>query len=533
MRSKAGRDMLRPAVLAVLGVVVPAVGWVDVQAQAPDTVRFERLPIPDHQYLGGWHHFVGGGVAVFDCDGDDYPELVVAGGDAPAKLLRNRTRAAGDTLRFAIDTPTPVGRTGVTGVYPVDIDSDGHQDLVLLRVGPDTLLRGLGDCVFDEAPAVWGFQSPDLWSTAFSATFEAGASLPTLAIGTYVDRHHPEGPFGQCSETLLYRPAGERYAEPRALAPGHCALSMLFTDWSRSGRADLRVSNDRHYYVRDGREQMWAMEPEPRLYRAEEGWRDFALWGMGIASRDLNQDGYNDVMLTSIGDQKLQFHEPDAAGPVYRNAPFEFGASAHRPYTGGDGRPSTGWHAAFGDVQNDGLDDLFIAKGNVDQMPDAALKDPNNLLVQRENGRFVELGAEAGVASTERGRGAALVDLNRDGLLDIVVNNRRAPLELYQNRSAGNHWLRLNVSQPGRNPEALGAYIEVRGDTRWWSREITRGGGHAGGDAVPMHLGLGDAASVDVRVVWPDQSVSTWHRVDASQSLHVARDGPGLRIEPY
>ena len=63
---------------------------------------------------------------------------------------------------------------------------------------------------------------------------------------------------------------------------------------------------------------------------------------------------------------------------------------------GDDGRPSTGWHAEFGDVDNDGRLDLFIAKGNVDQMPSNALHDPNNLLMQTTDGTFIETAAAAG-----------------------------------------------------------------------------------------------------------------------------------------
>ena len=72
-----------------------------------------------------------------------------------------------------------------------------------------------------------------------------------------------------------------------------------------------------------------------------------------------------------MGDQLLQF-ATETAG--YRDAPFELGTTAHRPHVGDDGRPSTGWHAQFGDVDNDGLADLFIAKGNVDQMPGMAMR---------------------------------------------------------------------------------------------------------------------------------------------------------------
>ena len=529
-------------------------------AASADTIapRFEPVSIPEHVYDGGWEHFVGGGVAALDCDGDRLPELYAAGGASHAVLLRNR-----GGMRFEEGTPGALALTGVVGAYPLDLDGDGWTDLAVLRVGPNALLRGGPDCAF--APFEGGpFADPalaggDRWTTAFSATWEGGpareragsgvgarsagagnakgraepggAVLPTLAFGNYVDRSDPEGPFEACDDTLLFRPEGDRYGPPLAL-DGHCALSMLFTDWGRRGRGDLRVSNDRQYYVRDGQEQMWAMEDTPRLYGPQDGWRRHELWGMGIASRDLDGDGRPEVYLTSMGDQRLQSLEPGAAGPSYADAPFERGATAHRPHTGGDGRPSTGWHAVFGDVQNDGRDDLFVAKGNVEQMPGLAMDDPDTLLIGREDGTFAEAAAEAGVASMARGRGAALVDLDLDGRLDLVVANRRAPMLVYRNVTPGaGAWLGLALEQPGGNRNAVGAWIEVEAGGRGWSREVTVGGGHAGGVAGPEHFGLGEALDVRARVIWPDGLESDWVTLEPRQHATLRRGGGTVLAE--
>ena len=350
-----------------------------------------------HQYTGGWEHFVGGGVATFDCNGDDLPEIFAAGGASPSTLLLNESTSSG--LRFRTDTPAELATTGATGAYPIDIDSDGMTDLAILRVGENLLLRGLSSCRF--APFEKGFTSDNRWTAAFSATWEETNILPTLAFGNYVDRTDPNGPFEACDANTLYRPEGDHYEAPRSLHPGYCALSLLFSDWGRNGRADLRGSNDRHYYVRDGAEQMWAMEPIPRLYSSEDGWKNTSIWGMGIASRDISGDGLPEVFLTSMADQKLQYLATPTDRPNYLDAPFSLGTTAHRPHIGGDGRPSTGWHAAFGDVDNDGRDDLFIAKGNVEAMPSNAMDDPNNLLMQQPDGTFAEASVAAGVASIE------------------------------------------------------------------------------------------------------------------------------------
>ena len=77
--------------------------------------------------------------------------------------------------------------TDVTGAYPLDFDGDGLIDLAVLRRGENVLLRGLGDCRFERANETWSFDGGDAWTTAFSATWEGASTLPTLAIGNYLD----------------------------------------------------------------------------------------------------------------------------------------------------------------------------------------------------------------------------------------------------------------------------------------------------------------------------------------------------------
>lgn len=506
------------------GFALLALPAIAVAASAEPRFVDRSSALPEaHVYGGGWEHFVGGGVAAFDCNADARPDLFVAGGENPARLWVNVSEPGGAITFRPGEAP---GLTGVTGAYPLDIDGDGWLDLAVLRVGANILLKGGPDCRFEDASEAWGFVGGAAWSTAFSATWESGQDFPALAIGNYVDRADPEGPFQACDDNELHRPEGRRYGAPIALSPGFCALSMLISDWRRAGTPELRISNDRHYYVRDGFEEMWRLSPlAPR--GESDGWPKLSLWGMGIASRDLNGDGLPEVMLTSMGDQLLQLNK----GGAFENAPFGMGTYAQRPHLGDDGRPSTGWHAEFGDIDNDARADLFIAKGNVDQMPSNAIHDPNNLLMQQPDGTFVERAAEAGVATVERSRGAALVDLNADGLLDIVVVNRRAPMELWQNVTEGTGaWVAVEPRQQGVNTRAVGAWVELRAGGLLQSREITVGGGHAGGQAGPLHFGLGAAGSAEARVIWPDGTASAWIRLPLGRRVELWRDGSELAL---
>lgn len=488
-----------------------------------------------HSFTGEWEEMVGGGVASFDCSGDAFPDLYLAGGRNPGALYVNAATPGGALTFEKQDSGAEFDH--VLGAYPLDIDSDGLVDLALLRQGENLLLRGLGDCRFERANEAWGFNGGDAWSTAFAATWESGGTFPTLAIGNYIDRQQSGFPWGSCTDNWLHRGGARGFAPPLPLTPSYCALSMLFTDWNRSGRPALRVSNDREYY-KGGQEQLWDLPPgaPPRLYGPNEGWGVLKVWGMGIASADVTGDGYPDYFLTSMADNKLQVLDPAPAPgvpprPAYKDIALARGTLAQRPYTGGDPRPSTAWHAQFEDVNNDGRLDLFIAKGNVAKMPDFAEKDPNNLLLQDTEGLFHETGDQAGIASLLAARGAMIEDFNLDGALDLVVVNRNGPVELWrQDPVPPGHWLAVQLAKEAPNVQAIGAWVEVRTPDGVQRREITAGGGHASGRLGWWHFGLGPHGAADLRVIWPGGAEGPWQRLEAGVHYRLR---PGAEPEAW
>lgn len=536
---------MRPFLIAAL----VALGAPALAQDAPNTDQLDLLSVPHFAeeasaagisqiYDGGWEFFVGGGGASMDCNADGMPDLVIAGGTNPANLYVN-TGEIGEKFQF---TSASLGLDdklvrNVLGVYALDIDADANDDLVLLRLGENIVLRGLGQCQFERADRAWHIDGGHEWTTSFAARWENGNRFPTLAFGNYVDRTAPGTPWGTCSDNFLMRPAsGEtpNYENPTTLSPGYCSLSMLFTDWNRSGEPALRITNDRQYY-RGGEEQLWRIEPgrAPRLYRRADGWEHLTIWGMGIAEADLNSDGLPEYALTSMGDTKLQsLDDPaDPSSPKYTDIAFERRATAHRPYAGPDKLPSTGWHAEFADFNNDGRQDLFIAKGNVDSMSDFAAFDPDNLLLQAIDGTFVEGGEVAGIAHETRGRGAIVDDFNRDGMLDLLVINREHNISLFRNlgrqtdwghASLGN-WVDIELQDQNDNRNAVGARLIVKTGTVSMNRTISVGGGHASGHAGPTHIGLGLLDRATVRVQWPDGSWSQDYRFLANQHIIIRR----------
>jgi hypothetical protein len=116
-------------------------------------------------------------------------------------------------------------------------------------------------------------------------------------------------------------------------------------------------------------------------------------------------------------------------------------------------------------------------------------------------------------------------------MLDLVQVNYGAPVRLWRNVGTGDasrphamgNWLALGVNQSGPNVNAIGAWIEVRVGDRVTRRELTIGGGHAGGLLGWIHFGLGDASNADVRVLWPGGETGQWVRVSANEFRVVTR----------
>ena len=140
------------------------------------------------------------------------------------------------------------------------------------------------------------------------------------------------------------------------------------------------------------------------------------------------------------------------------------------------------------------------------------------------------------MASVKRGRGGLLVDLNGDGMLDILVVNRWDKAQLWRNLGTGTAsqpqligpWLQLRLRQSGGNRDAVGAWVEVDLGDRIVRQELTVGGGHASGHLGWLHFGLGAGAGRDkplrLRVQWPHGDWSDWQAVEANQFYWVDKE---------
>ncbi len=276
----------------------------------------------------------------------------------------------------------------------------------------------------------------------------------------------------------------------------------------------------------------------PGAYTRGDGWRTLKIWGMGIASHDLTGDGRPEVYLTSQGDNKLQtLVDPGEADvpdpPTYEDMAVELGVNVAQPAVGGDVLPSTAWHPSFEDVNDDGLMDLFVTQGQRRASRRATRPATRaSCCWGRATGRSSGWRRPPASCATSAARGAAVVDLDLDGLLDIVQVDLDAPVELWHNVGAGDGtapvpmggWVGLRLQQPGPNRDAIGSWLEIRAGDTTILRELTVGGGHISGHLGWLHAGIGDAERVEVRVTWPDGEVGPWQDVTPDGFAIIDRD---------
>ena len=131
-------------------------------------------------------------------------------------------------------------------------------------------------------------------------------------------------------------------------------------------------------------------------------------------------------------------------------------------------------------------------------------RERNQLLRNRGAGRFVEVGAALGLDALADARGLAGADFDRDGDVDFVINNYRAPAALFDNRlGARKAWVALRVRGTRSNRDGVGAVVTVYGDAGQQTRVVGVGHGYASQNSLEQVFGLGDEQSARVVVRWP------------------------------
>ncbi|MEM7245398.1 MAG: FG-GAP-like repeat-containing protein [Acidobacteriota bacterium] len=496
---------------------------------------------------------MGGGVALFDADGDADLDLYLLDGGArdAATASVNRFYRLGESGRYEDRTDTSgLGHPGYgMGVAVADLDNDGDADLHLTNLGPNALFLNDGAGVFTETTEAAGV-TDDAWgaSTGF-VDFDLDGRLDLMVVN-YVE-NRPElrclGGVGEpdyCAPDQfegvadrLYRNLGDARFEEVGESLGLAAdpapgLGLAFLDIDEDGRPDLFVANDG--------------EPNQLWMNREDGLHDEAVQrgvavnergeseaSMGVSVGDVDGDEDLDLFLTHLRAQ---------TNTLYLNEGGRFRDATGPSGLGAPSLPSTGFGTAMADFDHDGDLDVVTVNGHVNgrsaaatasHSPEASFRaDLGQRPQYFENegvGRFRDATASAGAlgAVVEVGRGLAMGDLDGDGDVDLVSTALQGPARLLRNDTTGGSYLRVHVLDPNLRRHVHGALIGARLDDRWLVRPVQTLHGYLGGSEPTVSFGLGDARTVEnVRVRWPDGTEEDFGR-SSTDLLLQARRGSG------
>jgi hypothetical protein len=313
-------------------------------------------------------------------------------------------------------------------------------------------------------------------------------------------------------------------------------LGTVCTDLNGDRLPDLYVANDMEP------NRLWIQGP-PGRFTDEGSLRGCAVdlqgrpqASMGTALADLDHDGQEDLFLTHLRGETNTWYR-QLGGGVFLDDTVRSGL-------GEPSRNDTGFGVAARDLDLDGYTDLIVVNGRVMRAPLLQpapagshwmeYAERRRVLTGTADGRFclLEL-TEPFLQQSLVSRGLAAGDIDNDGDIDLLTTAIAAPAQLWQNVAPrSGHWLTLKVTDTPHRRDALGAGIVVRAGGRRWTASVVPHTSYLSSHDPRIHLGLGNASRYDsVDVHWPDEreGVERFSGGTADRAVELRR-GEGTRI---
>lgn len=512
---------------------------------------------------------LGAAVSVVDFDRDGWQDLYVTNSGTGSKNALYRNVGNG----FFEDVASELGiadlnRSGTgasMGSVWGDFDNDGYEDLFLYKWGQLELYRNDGGKGFTRVTDRAGLPAWANVNAAIWLDYNRDGNLDLFFGGYYPEEYNlwdlphtrimPES-FEYArngGRKYLYRGNGdgtfEDVTEQLGLDGRRWMMAVSAADLRGTGYPDLFIANDY------GVDEVFFNESGERFVAAGERTQvGFApKSGMNVAFGDLTNAGAYSIYVTNISEpgilvqgNNMWVPQPGTSGDDIR---FSNMAATLRVDMGG-----WSYGAQFGDLNNDGLLDLFMTNGYVSAdrkesywydfskvagghkdiisearhwpaMNGRSLSgyQPKKLWLNTGSWRFQQVAQSVGVSETYDGRAVALVDLWNRGVLDVVVAHQRGPLLVYRNHVAPeNNWIAFELEGSLSNRSAIGAEVEVHWNGQRQLQHVSGGSGFSAQNQRRLHFGLGPEAQVDSVVVkWPSGHEHVIHAPGVNRLLEL------------
>ena len=497
---------------------------------------------------------LGSGCAFLDYDADGWQDILLINGmDWPGhkrerstlRLYRNnRNGTFTDVTR---STGLDIEMYGM-GVAVGDYNNDGFPDIFISCVGQSRLFRNTGKGSFVEATRASGLLGRQGFSTSALWFDYDRDGLLDLFVCNYV-RWSPEHdvfcsldgthksyctPEAYRGDTCwLFHNRGDGTFEDVTATSGvfdssSKSLGVTMFDYDQDGWPDLLVANDTqpnklYKNLRNG--QFKDVAVEAGLAFSSEG---KARAGMGVDTGDYENSGRPGVAITNFDNEMIGLYRATRPG-TYDDISVAAGV-------GLPSRSTLGFGCAFADIDLDGLLDLVVVNGHIDETVrnirgNVGYAQAPQLFLNLGGGKFHDVAGEVdgGFAKPIVGRGLAYADFDRDGDLDLLITTNNGPAYLFRNENTGgNNSIRFHLTGTKSNRDAIGAVVRIFYDGQSQSRMVKGGSSYLSQSELPVTFGLGKRTQIERAVIdWPSGRTEEFKGLAAGKRYECV-EGKGL-----
>ena len=561
----------------------------------------EQINIFTYEYL-----YNGGGVATGDINNDGLPDIYFSSNNLENRLYLNKGNFKFQDITSLSGAGCKKGWK--TGVSMVDINADGWLDIYVCRSADgdpknrkNSLLINNKDLTFTDQASEYGLDDESYSTQSVFFDYDRDGDLDAFLLNhsllqisnsfnikviNRVERYphvgnrllrNDYGRFVDVSDSSgIYGPAS------------NYGLGVGVSDFNNDGWPDLYVSND---YVDS--DKLLINDQHGKFIMATDSMlSQISQFSMGLDIADVNRDGNMDIMTLDMlpednKRQKLLFgpehyyvysmmQKNGYSSQCMRNMLHINNGNGSFNEIGqivGVSNTDWSWSALFADLDNDGFQDLFVSNGykrdftnhdflnyKADQEIKIAQKKegiytemiskipsskPINYLFKNSYGeRFNNVSSKWGFDEGGLTHGAAYVDLDNDGDLDMVLNNMDANAGIYRNNigdQLNNNYLKIKLLGKDKNYFAIGARVTLFTKGNSIIREQYPVRGFQSSVDPILHFGLDTVAIIDsIQIRWPSGRLQKLDRISANQLIEVKENAgqnynmdQQLPLKPY
>lgn len=499
---------------------------------------------------------MGSGVCVLDYDNDGWQDILFvnsmdwpghkSGKSFPALYHNNKDGTFTDVTKQAGLSVEMYGLGCTIG----DFDNDGYDDIYITTVGSNHLFRNLGNGKFADVTAKAGVADPGFSASAVWVDYDNDGKLD-LFVAHYVewsietDQYcsldnknksycTPQRYKGESSTLFHNRGDGtfENVTKKAGLYdPTSKALGIALIDYDNDGWLDLFVSNDTEpnkLYHNNHNGTFTDVAVAAGVAYGEAG---TARAGMGTDAADYDHTGWQSLVLGNFTNEGMALYHNDGSGLFTDQAPSTGIAQMSTK--------SLTFGTLFFDYDLDGLPDILAVNGHVSDdisvvQPNVRYAQPPQLFHNLGKSRFEEVTSKVGAALPRPivGRGAAYIDFDNDGDLDLLLTANNGQARLLRNDNGNqNDFLRIKTVGTRSNRDGIGAKVTVKtaSGIRLFAM-VKSGSSYLSQSEFPLTFGLGKPApgkTVSVDVTWPSGRKDSIPDIKPNQFITI-QEGKGL-----